>query len=33
MDHESHIHDAEENAEPAKIAAIATTIERFVREP
>jgi len=33
MDHESHIHDAEENAEPAKIAAVATTIERFVREP
>jgi len=33
MDHESHIHDAEENAEPRKIAAVATTIERFVREP
>ena len=33
MDHTSHIHDAEENAEPAKIAAVAATIERFVREP
>ena len=33
MDHTSHIHDAEENAEPAKIAAVATTIERFLREP
>ena len=33
MDHDSHIHDAEENAVPAKIAAVATTIERFVREP
>ena len=33
MDHESHIHDAEENADPRKIAAVATTIERFVREP
>jgi acetylornithine deacetylase/succinyl-diaminopimelate desuccinylase-like protein len=33
MSHESHIHDAEENAEPEKIAAVATTIERFVREP
>ncbi|HTT45639.1 MAG TPA: M20/M25/M40 family metallo-hydrolase, partial [Thermoplasmata archaeon] len=33
MDHESHIHDAEENAEPRKIAAVATTIERYIREP
>ena len=33
MDHTSHIHDAEENADPRKIAAVATTIERFVREP
>ena len=33
MDHTSHIHDAEENAEPQKIAAVAATIERFVREP
>jgi acetylornithine deacetylase/succinyl-diaminopimelate desuccinylase-like protein len=33
MDHSSHIHDAEENAEPRKIAAVATTIERFIREP
>jgi len=33
MDHSSHIHDAEENAEPRKIAAVATTIERFLRDP
>jgi acetylornithine deacetylase/succinyl-diaminopimelate desuccinylase-like protein len=33
MDPESHIHDAEESADPRKVAAIATTIERFVREP
>lgn len=33
MDPESHIHDAEESADPRKIAAVATTIERFVREP
>ena len=33
MDPESHIHDAEESADPRKIAAVAETIERFVREP
>ncbi|HXY12519.1 MAG TPA: hypothetical protein VEJ85_03385, partial [Thermoplasmata archaeon] len=33
MDHESHIHDAEENADPRKISAVATSIARFVREP
>ncbi len=33
MDPESHIHDAEESADPRKIAAIADSIERFVREP
>ncbi len=33
IDPESHIHDAEESADPRKIAAVATTIERFVREP
>jgi len=33
MDHESHIHDAEENAEPRKIAAVAASIERYIREP
>jgi acetylornithine deacetylase/succinyl-diaminopimelate desuccinylase-like protein len=33
MDPESHIHDAEESADPRKIAAIASSIERFVREP
>jgi acetylornithine deacetylase/succinyl-diaminopimelate desuccinylase-like protein len=33
MDPESHIHDAEESADPRMIAAVAKTIERFVREP
>ncbi|MGA9839604.1 MAG: M20/M25/M40 family metallo-hydrolase [Thermoplasmata archaeon] len=33
MDPESHIHEAEESADPRKIAAVAETIERFVREP
>ena len=33
MDPECHIHEAEENVDPAKIAAVASTIERFVREP
>jgi acetylornithine deacetylase/succinyl-diaminopimelate desuccinylase-like protein len=33
MDHASNIHDAEENADPRRIAAVATTIARFVREP
>ena len=33
MDPESHIHEAEENADPRKIAGVALTIERFVREP
>jgi acetylornithine deacetylase/succinyl-diaminopimelate desuccinylase-like protein len=33
MDTESHIHEAEESADPRKIAGVATTIERFVREP
>ena len=33
MDPEAHIHEAEESADPRKIAAVATTIERFVREP
>jgi acetylornithine deacetylase/succinyl-diaminopimelate desuccinylase-like protein len=33
MDPESHIHDAEESADPRKIAAIAESIVRFVREP
>jgi hypothetical protein len=33
MDHESHIHDAEENADPRKIAAVTDTIVRFVQEP
>ncbi len=33
MDPESHIHEAEENADPRKIAGVAATIERFVREP
>ena len=32
MDPESHIHEAEENADPRKIAGVAATIERFVRE-
>jgi len=33
MDPESHIHEAEESADPVKIAGVAATIERFVREP
>lgn len=33
MDPESHIHEAEENADPRKIAGVAASIERFVREP
>jgi acetylornithine deacetylase/succinyl-diaminopimelate desuccinylase-like protein len=33
MDPESHIHEAEESADPRKIAAVARSIERFVREP
>jgi len=33
MDPESHIHEAEENADPRKIAGVAEAIERFVREP
>lgn len=32
MDPDSHIHDAEESSDPRKIAAIAETIVRFVRE-
>jgi acetylornithine deacetylase/succinyl-diaminopimelate desuccinylase-like protein len=33
MDPRAHIHEAEESADPGKIAAVAATIERFVREP
>jgi acetylornithine deacetylase/succinyl-diaminopimelate desuccinylase-like protein len=33
MDPESRIHDAEESADPRKIAGVARTIARFVREP
>ncbi len=33
MDPASHIHEAEENADPRKIAGVAAAIERFVREP
>jgi acetylornithine deacetylase/succinyl-diaminopimelate desuccinylase-like protein len=33
MDPEAHIHDAEESADPRKIAAVASSIERFIREP
>jgi acetylornithine deacetylase/succinyl-diaminopimelate desuccinylase-like protein len=33
MEPEAHIHEAEESADPKKIAAVAETIERFVREP
>jgi hypothetical protein len=33
MDTDSHIHEAEESADPRKIAGVAATIERFVREP
>jgi acetylornithine deacetylase/succinyl-diaminopimelate desuccinylase-like protein len=32
MDPEAHIHDAEESADPQKIAAVATSIARFIRE-
>ncbi len=32
-DPESHIHEAEESVDPRKIAAVAASIERFVREP
>ena|SRR5580658_1375328 len=33
MDPEAHIHEAEESADPRKIAGVAASIERFVREP
>jgi acetylornithine deacetylase/succinyl-diaminopimelate desuccinylase-like protein len=33
MDPEARIHDAEESADPRKIAAVTATIERFVTEP
>ena len=33
MDPNAHIHDAEESADPHLIAGVATSIERFVREP
>jgi acetylornithine deacetylase/succinyl-diaminopimelate desuccinylase-like protein len=33
MDRESHIHEAEESADPRSIAKVARLIERFVREP
>ena len=33
MEPQSNIHDAEESADPRKIAGVAETIERFVREP
>ncbi|MGA8303221.1 MAG: M20/M25/M40 family metallo-hydrolase [Thermoplasmata archaeon] len=33
MDPETRMHEAEESADPRKIAAVAETIERFVREP
>jgi len=33
MEPDSHIHDAEESSDPRKIAAVAASIERFVREP
>jgi acetylornithine deacetylase/succinyl-diaminopimelate desuccinylase-like protein len=33
MDDASRIHEAEESADPAKIAGVAAVIERFVREP
>jgi acetylornithine deacetylase/succinyl-diaminopimelate desuccinylase-like protein len=33
MDPESNIHEAEESADPRKIAGVALSIERFVREP
>ncbi|MFI5414003.1 MAG: hypothetical protein ACHQ0I_05415, partial [Candidatus Lutacidiplasmatales archaeon] len=33
MDPEAHIHDAEESADPQKIAGVVQSILRFVREP
>ena len=33
MDPDSHIHEAEESADPRKIAGVAAAIEQFVREP
>jgi acetylornithine deacetylase/succinyl-diaminopimelate desuccinylase-like protein len=33
MDPDAHIHDAEESADPRKIAGVIASIERFVREP
>lgn len=33
MDDAAHIHDAEESVDPTLLAAMARTIERFVREP
>jgi len=33
MDPNAHIHDAEESADPKRIAEVAVTIARFVREP
>ena len=33
MDPQAHIHDAEESADPRLVAAISTSIARFVREP
>ncbi len=33
MDPDAHIHDAEESVDPHRIAGVAATIERFVREP
>ena len=33
MDPDAHIHDAEESADPRRIAGVTAAIERFVREP
>jgi len=33
MDPDAHIHDAEESADPRKIAGVVTAIEQFIREP
>lgn len=33
MDPEAHIHDADESVDPSKLAQIAATIGRFIREP
>jgi len=33
MDPDAHIHDAEENADPRRIAGVIAAIEQFVREP